>query len=55
VEGSFDDKIIGFEVFKHYMTVLQEKNYIRQLKSKSHHLNILSHKSENAEGDRAFV
>jgi len=29
VEGTFDERIIGFEVFKHYMTVLEEKNYIR--------------------------
>ncbi|TNV73246.1 hypothetical protein FGO68_gene9908 [Halteria grandinella] len=32
VESSPDDKIIDFEVFKHYMAILQEKNYIRQLK-----------------------
>ena len=29
VESSFDDKIIDFEVFEHYMAVLQEKNFIR--------------------------
>jgi hypothetical protein len=29
VEGSFEERIIGFEVFKHYMTVLEEKNYTR--------------------------
>jgi hypothetical protein len=29
VEGSFDERIIGFEVFKHYMTILEEKNYTR--------------------------
>ena len=33
VESTFDDKLLDFEVFKHYMAVLQEKNSIRQLKS----------------------
>jgi len=34
VEGSFEEKIIGFEVFKHYMAVLQERDQNRLLKSK---------------------
>jgi len=32
LETSYDDKIIDFEVLEHYMTVLQERNNLRQLK-----------------------
>jgi hypothetical protein len=27
VESSYDEKILGFEVFNHYMAVLEEKNF----------------------------
>lgn len=33
IETKEDEKIIAFEVFKHYMAVMQEKNQSRLLKS----------------------
>jgi hypothetical protein len=32
LQTTYDDKIIDFEVLEHYMTVLQERNNLRQLK-----------------------
>ena len=31
-ESSSDDRIVDFEVFKHYLAVLHEKDFQRQLK-----------------------
>ena len=32
VEADFNVKVIGFEVFKNYLAILQERNGIRELK-----------------------
>ena len=56
VESTYDDKILNFEVFKHYMAVLQEHNQIRQLKSNtSTVLCFYSHQPEDIEGAPAPV
>ena len=31
-ESSSDDRIVDFEVFKHYLAILHEKDFQRQLK-----------------------
>eukprot|EP00347_Sterkiella_histriomuscorum_P005460 403356529 len=32
IESKEDEKILGYEVFKHYMAVIEEKNQLRQMK-----------------------